>query len=279
MAKLGKLKHQIDLLREIQRITNTMKTISASRWRTGRSALEKARTFVEQLERVLSLLEPRNTYCESVKPLLIGLFPDRGLIGNFVTVLAQEIHRFLEDGKLPHTQIVILGSQGKRALSSLEKNVIAFYPLPVHRMPHYRDIRDILYTIFRMEKEGLFTHLYIGYMRYISVSEYKPCVEQILPYTTTSSFSKEQYLLLSDMESLYRSLLFEYVAGKLYEALAENFMSEQAARFILMDTATTHAREALDNLLLLYAKKRQEKITQELNEATGAAEALRKLVG
>lgn len=279
MAKFVQLKRQIALVREIQRITNTMKTISAARWRTGKNALEKARNFVEQLERMLSLLGPQYVPQEGTRPLLVALFPDRGLVGGFSTILAQEILHFLEDRKFSNPQVIILGTQGKRVLKDLKERVVAFHPLPVHQMPHYRDIRDLVYEIFRMEKEGRFTHLYVGFMGYISISERKPCVEQILPPPATFPAPREEYLFLSDILGLYHSLLFEYVAGKLYRALAESFMSEQAARFILMDTATTHARETLDNLLLLYAKKRQENITQELNEVTGAAEALRRFVG
>lgn len=275
MAKLAQLKRQITLVREIQRITNTMKTISAARWRMGKNALEKARAFGRELERMLSILGPQDTPSEHRKLLLVGLFPDRGLVGGFSTILAQEILRFLENQKFSSTKIIVLGTQGKRALKALEKDIVAFHPLPVHQMPHYRDVRDLVYEVFRMQKEGLFTHLFVGFMQYVSISERRPRVEQILPFEKGIPMVRERYLLLSDVGSLYSSLLFEYVAGKLYEALAENFMSEQAARFILMDTATTHAQETLDTLLLLYAKKRQERITQELNEVTGAAEALR----
>lgn len=275
MAKLGQLKRQIALIREIQRITNTMKTLSAARWRMGRSALERARTFGEHIERILALFG-REEPPEAVKPLLVALFPDRGLVGGFSTVLAQEIRRFLEAQRVSDVQLIILGSQGKRALKDLENHVVAFHPLPVHQMPHYRDIRNLVYEIFRMEQERRFTHLYVGFMRYVSISEHRPHVAQILPFPAASPPPQDQYLILSDVGHLYHALRFEYVAGELYKALAENFMSEQAARFILMDTATTHARETLENLMLLYAKKRQERITQELNEVTTAAEALRR---
>ncbi len=278
MPRLGQLKRQIELVREIRRITNTMKTISAARWRMGKSVLLRARAFGQHIERILALLGPQEIP-ERMEPLLVALFPDRGLVGGFSTVLAQEILRFLEERQCSQARIIILGTQGRRALKALEKNVVAFHPLPIHQTPHYRDVRDLVYEIFRMEKEGVFTHLYVGFMEYISISEHRPRVDQILPFTGDTSQVREKYLFLSDIQSLYRSLLFEYVAGKLYEALAESFMSEQATRFVLMDTATAHARETLDNLLLLYAKKRQEKITQELNEVTGAKEALQRLAG
>lgn len=279
MAKFIELKRQITLVREIQRIANTMKTISAARWRTGKGVLERARNFTKQLEKVLSLLGPQPTPSGREQPLLVALFPDRGLVGSFSAMLSQEISRFLEDKKFPHPQIIVLGAQGKRALKNLKENIVAFHPLSVHQVPHYRDVRDLVYEIFRMEKEGRFTHLYVSFMQYVSVGERKPCVEQILPPPVAPSPTWERYLLLSDASGLYQSLLFEYVAGKLYKALAESFLSEQAARFVLMDTAANHAREILNNLLLLYAKKRQEMITEELNEVTSATEVLQRLRG
>jgi F-type H+-transporting ATPase subunit gamma len=278
MAKLSHIKRQIALIREIQRITNTMKTISAARLRMGKSALEKVRTFGEQLSRLLELVGPREVLPEAPKPLLVGIFPDRGLVGAFSDILARNLCSFLKTQKLEEFSIIVLGSQGKRVLREFAPHIVAFHPLPVHQVPHYRDIRELTYSIFRMKEHRAFTHLYVSFMHYVSLSEQKPVVERLLPPAVSPKQSLEdRYLFLSDVEHLYRTLLFEYVAGKLYQALAESFMSEQATRFLLMDTATTHARETLETLMLLYAKKRQESITQELNEVTGAAEALRRL--
>ncbi|WP_017872126.1 F0F1 ATP synthase subunit gamma [Candidatus Caldatribacterium saccharofermentans] len=277
MAKLSRIKRQITLIREIQRITNTMKTISAARLRMGKSALEKARVFGEQLSRLLELVGFREVLPEVPKSLLVGIFPDRGLVGAFSDILAQNLRSFLKTQKFEEFSIIVLGSQGKRALRELEPRIIASHPLPVHQVPHYRDVRELTYSIFQMKDHGVFTHLYVSFMRYISLSEQKPVVERLLPPAISPKSSEDRYLFLSDVEHLYHTLLFEHVAGKLYQALAESFMSEQATRFLLMDTATTHARETLEALSLLYAKKRQESITQELNEVTGAAEALRKL--
>lgn len=279
MAKLQHIKKQIALIQELQRITNTMKTISAARWRMGKSALKRARTFGEPLRRVLQILGPQEPFPEKQELLLLGIFPDRGLVGGFSEVLARGIHHFLEEKAFSEVKIILLGTQGKRALKMLEKNVVAFHPLPVHRVPHYRDVRELTYEIFKRKEQREFTHFYVGFMQYISVSEHKPFVEQFLPFSfpQESAPLREQYLFLSDERHLYHSLLFEYVAGKLYQALAESFMSEQAARLILMDRATVQAQETLKELTLLYAKKRQEKITQELNEVTSAAEAFRTL--
>jgi F-type H+-transporting ATPase subunit gamma len=278
VAKLTYIKKQIALIREIERITNTMKTISAVRLRIGRGSFEKARAFSEHLGRILGIIGPfKQTQKE--KRLLVGIFPDRGLVGGFSDVLGQHVLRFLESGKPQETKVIVLGSQGKRVLRHLGEKIIATHPLPVHRVPHYRDVRDLTYTIFNMYKQGEFSQIFVSFMRYVSITQHYPLIEQLIPPPSPEkdvALLQERYLFLSDTKNLYQSLLFEYLAGKLYGSLAEGFMSEQATRFMLMDSATTHARETLETLSLLYAKKRQEKITQELNEVTGASEALRK---
>lgn len=279
MAKLAHIKKQIALVREIERITNTMKTISAVRLRIGKGSFEKAQAFSEHLGRILRIIGPSEQTQEG-RRLLVGIFPDRGLVGGFSNILGQHILHFLESGEPQETKVIILGNQGKRVLRHLGEKIIAMHPLPLHRVPHYQDVRDLAYTIFDMYRRREFSQIFVGFMHYVSITQHYPMIEQLVPppLEKDGALIREQYLFLSNTKNLHRSLLFEYLAGKLYRSLAEGFMSEQATRFMLMDSATTHARETLEMLSLLYAKKRQEKITQELNEVTGASEALRKFV-
>ena len=61
---------------------------------------------------------------------------------------------------------------------------------------------------------------------------------------------------------------------QIWRVLLESFASEQAARMTAMDSATTNANELLQSLNLTYNRARQAKITTEILEIVGGAEAL-----
>ena len=122
-----------------------------------------------------------------------------------------------------------------------------------------------------MSEKG-FNSLYLFYSVYLSVTQYQLVQERIYPFYPQSKYLpqdkrtalKDSFEILGTLETLYKSLEEKYFSACLYEAVIQSFMSEQATRLRLMDSATTHSRETLEELGLLYHKKRQEKITREL---------------
>jgi F-type H+-transporting ATPase subunit gamma len=59
-----------------------------------------------------------------------------------------------------------------------------------------------------------------------------------------------------------------------YEAVAENMASEQAARMVAMKAATDNAGNMIAELQLAYNKTRQAAITKELSEIVSGAAAI-----
>jgi F-type H+-transporting ATPase subunit gamma len=57
--------------------------------------------------------------------------------------------------------------------------------------------------------------------------------------------------------------------------MLESYASEQAARMMAMESATSNANDLIKTLLLTYNKARQAAITKELLEVVSGAEALR----
>ena len=55
------------------------------------------------------------------------------------------------------------------------------------------------------------------------------------------------------------------------KAFLENYLSEQAARMLAMQNATENAKEIIEELVLMYNKQRQEKITSEILDISGGA--------
>ena len=66
---------------------------------------------------------------------------------------------------------------------------------------------------------------------------------------------------------------------QVYRALMESLASEYGARMTSMENATRNAAELIDVLTIQFNKARQERITKELLEIVGGAEALRQAGG
>ena len=273
MAKLAAIREQIRLIEEIQHVTRTMKTISAVRWRMGKGAVERIKDFADNLENLLAAVSFYSLPPSSPGNILIlGIFSDKGLVGNFNQLLAYKITSFISTQEKDRVKLAVLGSQGKNLIPG---ELIFFQELPIHQLPRYWDVRDLVYKIEDLRKEGVFTHLYLAFNRYISVSQHQAEVIPVLPLPPRKE-AQDKYLFLSDIKSLVERLTFEYLFASIHRAIVESFMSEQATRLTIMDAATTHAQDMIDSLTTLYHKMRQERITQELNEVSSAYQVLGK---
>ena len=74
-----------------------------------------------------------------------------------------------------------------------------------------------------------------------------------------------------DSETVFATIVPEYLGGVIYGALCESRASEQAARRGAMDAATQNAQEMIDQLSLKYNRARQAAITQEITEIVAGA--------
>ena len=60
----------------------------------------------------------------------------------------------------------------------------------------------------------------------------------------------------------------------MFQAVAENMASEQAARMVAMKAATDNGGSLIGELTLLHNRTRQAAITRELSEIVGGAAAV-----
>ena len=70
------------------------------------------------------------------------------------------------------------------------------------------------------------------------------------------------------------ALITRYIEALVYQGVAENMASEQAARMVAMKAATDNAGSLIDEFKLIYNKQRQAAITKELSEIVGGAAAI-----
>jgi F-type H+-transporting ATPase subunit gamma len=86
------------------------------------------------------------------------------------------------------------------------------------------------------------------------------------------------YIYEPSPEAILAALLPRHVTTQVYRALMESVAGEYGARMTAMEAATKNAKEMISVLSIQYNKARQERITKELLDIVGGAEALRQSV-
>ena len=71
---------------------------------------------------------------------------------------------------------------------------------------------------------------------------------------------------------MLEKIMPDYLAGTLYSATCNSFLSEVASRRSAMDSATKNAGEMINDLRLKFNRARQGAITQEITEIVAGAE-------
>ncbi|PYO57805.1 MAG: F0F1 ATP synthase subunit gamma, partial [Candidatus Rokuibacteriota bacterium] len=117
------------------------------------------------------------------------------------------------------------------------------------------------------------------YNEFRSVAVQRVTREQLLPIEPgTGAAATTDYLYEPGPDAILASLLPRHVTTQVFRALMESVAGEYGARMTAMEAATKNAKEMIDVLTIQYNKARQERITKELLDIVGGAEALRQAV-
>ncbi|MCK6482417.1 MAG: F0F1 ATP synthase subunit gamma, partial [Planctomycetes bacterium] len=114
-----------------------------------------------------------------------------------------------------------------------------------------------------------------------SMVSQKPRTDMILPLSGLQSGGKKEakaegmgYLFHPDPKTILTEVLPLVVRMSIFTAMLDNCAGEHAARRLAMKNATDAADDMIKMLTRQYNRARQSKITQEIAEIVGGANAL-----
>ena len=126
---------------------------------------------------------------------------------------------------------------------------------------------------------GDFDEICVGYTNFISMLSQTPVVMSVLPMASSKKDetkvdvkAKNLIVYEPDAETVFDSIIPDYLAGIVYGSLSRSWVSELAARRTAMDEASKTAAEMIESLSLSYNRARQGAITQEITEIVAGAE-------
>ena len=101
-------------------------------------------------------------------------------------------------------------------------------------------------------------------------------LSEVLPFEEDPELLQNTDLLYEpSKEEIIDHLTPKHVKVQVWRFLLESFASEQAARMVAMENATSNSEEMIKDLTLKFNKARQAAITTEMLEIVGGAEALK----
>ncbi|CAD1473765.1 unnamed protein product [Heterotrigona itama] len=273
MATLKAISIRLKSVKNIQKITQSMKMVSAAKYNRAERDLKQARplgvgtkTFYEQAE----IQAPP----DDEKKLVIAITSDRGLCGAVHTGVSRNIRdALLADPKeRENTKIICVGEKSRAILSRLFANNILFVASEVGRKPPtFNDAAKVANQI--LNSEYSFGSGRIVYNRFKSVVSY--AVDQLPLFDKTAVVSAPKLSIYDSLdENVIQSYLEFSLASLLFYSMKEGACSEQSSRMTAMDNASKNAGEMIDKLTLTFNRTRQAVITRELIEIISGAAAL-----
>lgn len=273
MATLKAISIRLKSVKNIQKITQSMKMVSAAKYNRAERDLKQARPlgqgskiFYEQAEVKAPEDEP--------KKLFIAVTSDRGLCGAVHTGVSRNIRDTLlaNPADRENTKIICIGEKSRSILQRLfAKNILLVASEVGRKPPTFNDAARVASEV--LNSGYTYGSGKIIFNRFRSVVSY---VIDSLPLFDKNAVTAAPKLSVYDSldEEVIQSYLEFSLASMLFYSMKEGACSEQSSRMTAMDNASKNAGEMIDKLTLTFNRTRQAVITRELIEIISGAAAL-----
>ena len=281
------LRRRIGSVRNTQKITRAMKTVSAAKLRRSVQDLNRNRPYMEKLAYLLGKLGsgihdlnlPFMEQRDKGDVMVIVLSSDKGLCGSFnsnILKRAEQYHRQLtEEGE--EVELILIGQKANKYFSVREYPIKQAYTDLMSKLT-YTGSLELAHFLQDIYKNEPIKRIDFVYAQFVSASKQEINIKQMFPISSEwqgEDGDDTEYILEPSAAELFKAILPKYINSLVYRMLLESSASEHSARMIAMDMATRNADDMIKELTLTLNKLRQALITKELLEIITATEALK----
>nr|AFK46719.1 unknown [Lotus japonicus] len=274
------VRNRMKSVKNIQKITEAMKMVAASKLRAVQTRAENSRGLWQPF----TVLLGDATSVDVKKNVIVTVSSDKGLCGgiNSTSVKISRALSKLNAGPDKETKYVILGEKAKAQLIRDSKQDILLSLTELQKNPlNYTQVSVLVDDIL---KNVEFDALRIVFNKFHSVVQFYPTVSTVLSPEIVERETESGGMLGeldsyeieggdSKSEILQNPPEFQF-SCVMFNAVLENACSEQGTRMSAMDSSSRNAGDMLDRLTLTYNRTRQASITTELIEIISGASAL-----
>ena len=285
MANLKDIRNRIKSVKSIQQVTSAMKMVAAAKMRRAQENMEKSRPYSSRLAELLNMLipeidrslMPELNVREVKKTLFVVVTADRGMAGAFNTNVLREAHKAIDKAGQENSEIICIG---KKSVGYFKNRN---YPIAVEYIDFWNDLEyshamKIGDGIISRYINGEVDQVQVVYNRFVNVARQEIRNETFLPMSYDSETKDSDYnperLFEPSKEAVVKTIIPRYLNTQIWQLLLESNASEQAARMLAMENATSNANDMIKDLKLQFNKARQTAITTEMLEIVSGAEAL-----
>ena len=272
------IKRRIVSVGSTRQIMKAMDMVAASKLQKIKMRLVAARPLFEETNRIIGAFKNCEGTAENifVKPrevkntAYVVISSNRGLCGSYNISVSQKALTHMNERENEH--ILAIGAKGSDYLRRRGKNILRLYK-EISENALYTDAKDVGKELMELFESGKVDEVYVAYTHFDSVMSYTPCVVKVLPIGDGSAVSHRSDAMHYEpnAEDFLSHAIPSYLGSFIYGAILESSSCEQASRMVSMNSATKNASEIIDDLTLMYNRKRQADITQEINEIVSGA--------
>jgi F-type H+-transporting ATPase subunit gamma len=273
MATIKTISLRLKSVKNIQKITQSMKMVSAAKYARAERELKKARPYGLGTKEFYDKIEAEVPETVEKKRLLVAMTSDRGLCGAIHSGVARYIRNELaDDSRAQNTKVICIGDKSRAILQRLYSKNIIFVANEIGRLPPtFIDASRIASEILNCGYD--FTDGELVFNTFKSVVSYNLSQLPIFSQSVVETAPKLVVYDSLDQEVIKNYLEFS-LASLIYYTMKEGACSEQSSRMTAMGNASKNAGEMIDKLTLTYNRTRQAVITRELIEIISGASAL-----
>jgi F-type H+-transporting ATPase subunit gamma len=273
---LKEISRRLKSVKNIQKITKSMKMVSAAKYTKAERELRQVRpygTANTEFNKAVEIAPKLEDVPDRKKHLIVATTSDRGLCGAIHSSIVKDIKNKLSNKKEGlDIKIVCIGDKSKSMLQRIYGKSILFSVNDIGKKNiTFGDATAISNEIISSGYE--FDSGEILYNRFKSAISYVTTAQPF--FSLGLVMSGKNFGLYDSLDASTLKCYQEFqLASSIFYGLKENSTSEQSSRMSAMDNASKNAGEMIGRLTLYYNRTRQAVITRELIEIISGAAAL-----
>ena len=172
-ATLREIEHRLKSIRNIEKITKTMKIVASTKLTRAQRAMTDSRNYGQASNEVFDKAETKPLEGEGKRNLIVVCSSDKGLCGGIHSGLTKATRRMLDEK--PETDIVIIGEKSKAQIgrSNAKKVLLSFAGIGKD-VPSFADAQAIADQVCLLPTD--YASIKILYNKFINAQSYEPTV-------------------------------------------------------------------------------------------------------
>ncbi len=299
MAGLKEIKRRLRSVNNTKKITYAMKLVSSAKLKRAQESVRSFRVYKTELDNLLSQVQFGLKAQEATSPLMVArrevknvafliVGGQRGLCGGYNTNLHRKVEAIIKEHSADNPGVnihcLLIGKKLADYFRRVKRSITLSYETLSENVSTW-PLAEINRSVQESFLSAQYDEVWLIYTKFKSAISQSPVCEQLLPIEVASQEEMQGYITeiqaanLTKFEpskiDLFRSVLPRVMNSKIRQACLEAKASETGSRMTAMDSATRNATQLAKKLGLTYNKLRQNKITTELLDIVGGAEAIK----